>query len=546
MFNSFLSKFKDIFSSHSDTSVTSPAASSPATPVAPTANGDNNRVVFSPKKSTKATKGSKAAAPVVAPVVQPAPTPAPAPVPTAQINQALADAQSTLLNAKRLEVEAKTKEAEIFQRLKTLGDKEQYLIQKERAVDVQTAGLKTKTDQLDDLYRKQLEKLETISGLDVAKAKQLIISSTEKKMSDWIAKKIEETKEDLHQREEELAKEILAEAIQHGITDTVAEYTVSTISLPDDKIKGKIIGREGRNIRAFEKATGVELELDETNDIRISSFDSTRREIAKQSLEKLIRDGRIQPVKIEQVVAQTKTEMDKILLTEGKRICQEVGVYNLPVEIIKTIGKFKFRFSYGQNLAKHTVEATKIAVNIASELHADVNTVRLGTLLHDIGKVITDQEGTHVELGVDLLRQHKLPQAVINAVAEHHEEKAFSSVESAIVYVGDAASGARPGARYEVHEEYLKRMKNIEEVAKGFPGVISVAAYQAGREVMVIVEPNQVSDAEATVLSQNIADKLDEEAKWAGQIKVTCIRETRTSSIIVGSKINKSAVKNNE
>ncbi|MFA5894683.1 MAG: ribonuclease Y [Candidatus Shapirobacteria bacterium] len=545
MFNSFLSKFKDIFSSHSDTTVTSSTSTS-ATPIAPAANGDNNRVVFSPKKATKATKGAKAATPVQAPVVQPTPAPAPAPVPTAQINQALADAQATLQNAKRLESEAKTKEAEIFQRLKSLDEKEQYLIQKERAVDTQTAGLKTKTDQLDDLYRKQLEKLETISGLDVAKAKQLIISSTEKKMSDWIAKKIEETKEDLHQREEELAKEILAESIQHGITDTVAEYTVSTISLPDDKIKGKIIGREGRNIRAFEKATGVELELDETNDIRISSFDSTRREIAKQSLEKLIRDGRIQPVKIEQIVAQTKTEMDKILLNEGKRICQEVGVFNLPVEIIKTIGKFKFRFSYGQNLAKHTVEATKIAVNIANELHADVNTVRLGTLLHDIGKVITDQEGTHVELGVDLLRQHKLPQAVINAVAEHHEEKAFSSVESAIVYVGDAASGARPGARYEVHEEYLKRMKNIEEVAKGFPGVISVAAYQAGREVMVIVEPNQVSDAEATVLSQNIAEKLDEEAKWAGQIKVTCIRETRTSSVIVGSKINKSAVKNNE
>ncbi|MBI2464901.1 ribonuclease Y [Candidatus Shapirobacteria bacterium] len=535
MFNSFLSKFKDIFSSSTKSSENpATAGSTPVIPVVTSDQTDNNRVVFSPKKTTKGTKGSKVT------------TPAPAPVPTAQINQALAEAQSTLQNAKRLETEAKTKEAEIFQRLKSLDDKEQYLIQKEKTLDAQTVSVKTKTDQLDEIYRKQLEKLETISGLDVAKAKQLIISSTEKKMSDWIAKKIEETKEDLHQREEELAKEILAESIQHGITDTVAEYTVSTISLPDDKIKGKIIGREGRNIRAFEKATGVELELDETNDIRISSFDSTRREIAKQSLEKLIRDGRIQPVKIEQVVAQTKTEMDKILLSEGKRICQEVGVFNLPVEIIKTIGKFKFRFSYGQNLAKHTVEATKIAVNIANELHADVNTVRLGTLLHDIGKVITDQEGTHVELGVDLLRQHKLPQAVINAVAEHHEEKAFSSVESAIVYVGDAASGARPGARYEVHEEYLKRMKNIEEVARGFPGVLSVAAYQAGREVMVIVEPNQVSDSEATVLSQNIADKLDEEAKWAGQIKVTCIRETRTSSIIVGSKINKSAVKNNE
>jgi len=510
MFNSFLSKFKGIFSA---TSVNAPA---PAVE-----DSDNNRVVFSPKKTPK-----KATAPAVIQNIIPNP-----------------QTDIALQNAKRLETEAKAKEAELFTRLKSLDEKEQYLLQKEKAVDSKSVEIKTKTDQLDELYRKQLEKLENISGLDVAKAKQLIISSTEKKMADWLAKKIEETKSELHQREEELAKEILTEAIQHGITDVVAEYTVSTISLPDEKIKGKIIGREGRNIRAFEKATGVELELDETNDIRISSFDSTRREIARLSLEKLIRDGRIQPVKIEQVVAQTKMEMDKILLNEGKRICQEVGVFSLPVELIKVIGKYKFRFSYGQNLAKHTVEATKIAVNIAQELRADVNTVRLGTLMHDIGKVITDQEGTHIDLGVDLLRQYKMPEAVIAAVAEHHEEKAFSSIESAIVYVGDAASGARPGARYEVHEEYLKRMKNIEEAARGFPGVLSVAAYQAGREVMVIVEPSQVSDNDATVLSQNIADKLEEEAKWAGQIKVTVIRETRTSSVIVGSKINKNAVK---
>lgn len=491
---------------------------------------DNNRVVFSPKKTIKTAKQVPPSTPVT---TQPSPD-----------LSRLTDA--ALQNAKRLESEAKAKEVEIFQRLKSLDEKEQYLIQKEKTLDSQRNELKTKADQLDDLYRKQLEKLETISGLDVEKAKQLIISSTEKKMVTWISKKINEAKENLRQQSDELSKEILVESIQHGITDTVAEYTVSTISLPDDKIKGKIIGREGRNIRAFEKATGVELELDESNDIRISSFDSTRREIARLSLEKLIRDGRIQPVKIEQIVDQTKTEMDKILLNEGKRICQEVGVFNLPVEMIKHIGKYKFRFSYGQNLAKHTVEATKIAINIANELRADVNTVRLGTLLHDIGKVITDQEGTHIDLGVDLLRQYKLPEAVINAVAEHHEDKVFSSIESAIVYVGDAASGARPGARYEVHEEYLKRMKNIEEAAKNFPGVLSVAAYQAGREVMVIVEPSQVSDAEAIVLSQNIADKLEEEAKWAGQIKVTVIRELRTSSVIVGSKINKSAVKTSE
>jgi len=480
---------------------------------------DNNRVVFSPTKT-------ETAIPIVNPVVN-----------TAQIDAALQ-------NAKRIEAEAKAKEAEVFQRLSSLDEKERYLIQKERSLDTQTAEIKTKLASIDDVYRKQLDKLETISGLDVEKAKQLVMTSTEKKMSSWVAKKIEEARDEIKQKEEEITKEVIIDNIRHGLTDYVAEYTVSTISLPDEKIKGKIIGREGRNIRTFEKATGVELELDETNDIRISSFDSTRREIARLSLEKLIKDGRIQPLKIEQIVAQTRADMDRILLNEGKKITQEVGVFNLPIDLIKEIGKYKFRFSYGQNLAKHTIEATKIATAIAYELRANVNTVRLGALLHDIGKVITDQEGTHVDLGVDLLRKFKISEDIISCVAEHHEDKEFSSVESVIVYIGDAASGARPGARYEVHEEYLKRMKNIEEVAMGFPGVTSVAAYQAGREVVVIVEPTQVSDTEAEVLSQNIAEKLDEEAKWAGQIKVTVIREVRTSSIVVGSKINKNAVKN--
>ena len=335
----------------------------------------------------------------------------------------------------------------------------------------------------------------------------------------------------------------MVDSIRHGTTDWVAEYTVSTITLPSDKVKGKIIGREGRNIRAFEKATGVELELDETNDVRISSFDSTRREIAKIALQKLIKDGRIQPIKIETVVAQTQNDMDKILLNEGKKICQEVGVYNLPVSLIKQIGKYKFRFSYGQNLAKHTIEVTKIAVAIAHELRADVKIVRLGGLLHDIGKVVSDQEGTHVDLGVNLLRQYKIPQTILDCVAQHHEDQEFSSVESVIVHIGDSASGTRPGARYEVHEEYLKRMKNIEEVAKNFPGVTNVAAYQAGREVMVIVDPGKISDDEAVVLSKNISEKLEEEAKWAGQIKVTVIRELRTSSIVTATRIKNNAVK---
>lgn len=442
-------------------------------------------------------------------------------------------------------VEAATKKLEESYRgrLITLDEKERYLIQKEKDLDEQQKTTRQKQEQLEDIIKKQLEKLETIAGIDVEKAKQLLLSATEKKMAPWISKKVDEAREAIKLQSEEAAKEILLDALQHGATDYVAEYTVSTFNLADETAKGKIIGREGKNIRAFEKAAGVELELEEGNEIRISSFDSTRREIARLSLEKLIKDGRIQPLRIEQVVAQTKLEMDKILITEGKKICAEIGVFNLPVELIKIIGKYKFRYSYGQNLAKHTIEATKIAIALASELKADVNTVRLGTLLHDIGKVITDKEGTHVELGVELLRQHRLPESVINCVAEHHEDKPFSSKESVIVYLGDAASGSRPGARYEAGVEYIKRMENIEKVALSFSGVVNVAAYQAGREVMVIVDPGQVNDTEISVLAQKIAEKLDEEAKWAGSIKVTVVRENRANATIIGSKINKNAVK---
>ncbi len=520
MFESFLSKFKGIFSG----SAGSPTVSSDT----------NNRVVFTPPKTTKTVKATSQ------PKNQPQ-TPTIA-TPKVVVDHSL-EIDLALQNAKRLETEAKTLETEVKDRLKSLDSKEQYLIQREKNLDNQAIEIKTKQSAVEELYKKQLDKLEQISGLDVEKARDLILSSTERKLSSWIAKKIEEAKENIHVKEDELAKEILVNSIQHGVTDYVAEYTVSTISLPDEKIKGKIIGREGRNIRAFEKATGVEIELDETNDIRISSFDSTRREIARLSLERLIKDGRIQPVKIEQVVVQTKADMDKILMAEGRKICQEVGVFNLPIELIKYIGMYKFRFSYGQNLAKHSIEATKIAINLAHELKANINTVRLGALLHDIGKVVSDQEGTHIELGVDLLRQYHLPVEVINCVSEHHEDKGFSSPESVIVYLGDAASGARPGARYEVHEEYLKRMTNIEDIAKSFSGVTSVAAYQAGREVMVIVDPGVINDAEAEVLSHNIAEKLDEEAKWAGQIKVTVVRELRVSAVIVNNKINKNAEK---
>jgi len=442
------------------------------------------------------------------------------------------DKISSELNKKELELvkileETNLREKELERKGVVIDERETYLRRKEQSLESRQKEITTRQEEIEKIKQKQLAMLEQIAGLSKEEAKKLVVDDTTKKLATWVAKKIEEGKESIKANEEEVSQEILAEAMRHGVTDFVAEYTVSTITLPSEEVKGKIIGREGRNIRAFEKATGVELELDEGNELRVSSFDAVRREIAKLSLQKLIRDGRIQPVRIEEIVRQTREQIDKILLDEGKRICQSVGVFHLPIDLVKMIGKYKYRFSYGQNLAVHTIEETKIGIAIASELKADVRVVRLGCLLHDIGKVISDEEGSHVEIGAEYLRKYNLPIEVINCVAEHHEDKQFSSIESTIVWIADAASGSRPGARYQAHEEYLKRMTTIEEVARSFEGVEDVAAYQAGREIRVIVRPEAVSDDELTVLVQKIAEKLDEDARWAGQIKITAIRETR-------------------
>ncbi|PJE67763.1 ribonuclease Y [Candidatus Shapirobacteria bacterium CG10_big_fil_rev_8_21_14_0_10_40_9] len=403
---------------------------------------------------------------------------------------------------------------------------------KKKTSELELASYLVKKEEELRKKEEELEKeKEKTSGLSKDEARKLVLEEIEKKLAAEISRKIKEAEDEIKATAAEIAKEVLVEAMRHGVTDWVSEYTVSTIRLTDEEIKGRIIGREGRNIRAFEQATGVEIELDETLDLRISSFDPIRREIAKISLEKLIRDGRIQPGRIEELVSQTKKQMEHILFEEGRKICHSVGVYSLHPDLIKTIGKYKYRFSFGQNLAQHTIEETKIGVAIALELKADINTVRLGCLLHDIGKVITEEEGTHVELGVEFLKKYQIPEKVIAAVAEHHEDKPFSSPESAIVWIADAASGSRPGARYEPLEEYLKRMTHIEEIVRSFPQVLDVAAYQGGGEIRVIVKPEEVPDSELPVLTKKIAEKLEEEARAIGQIKVVAIRETRATEV---------------
>lgn len=434
----------------------------------------------------------------------------------------------TLLTDKKVTASKKVAK-ELAAKIAEIERREGALEEKEKQFNKRQKELKKRLDEVEGVKKKEVAKLEKIAGLTHEEAKKLLLEATEKHLSEDIARKIKEAEEEIEEKTEEKAKELLVEAMQHGATDYVAEYTVSSVQLPSEELKGRIIGREGRNIRAFEQATGVEIELGDANDIIISSFDPVRREVAKRALQKLVRDRRIQPARIKEVVEQTKKEVEKIMFEEGKNLCHSLKVYRLHPDLIKLLGRFKFRFSYGQNMIAHTLEETKIGVQIAYDVGANVNIVRLGCLLHDIGKVVTEEEGTHVQLGVDLAKKYRLPKEVIACIAEHHEDKPFSSAESRIVWIADAISGSRPGARYEAHEEYVKRMEEIEEIANKFKGVEEAFAYQAGRDVRVLVKPEEVSDDELVVLADKIAKELGEKVSYAGQIKVTCIRETTAS-----------------
>lgn len=393
------------------------------------------------------------------------------------------------------------------------------------------AILKAKEEN-DKLRQQLLDQLEKVSGLTQKEAKELLLQELEKTLAEGAAKLIKAAEEKAKTEADDKAKEILVEAMRHGATDYVAEYTVSTVKITDEDIKGRIIGKEGRNIRAFERATGVDVDLDETpGEIRLSNFDSIRREVARMALTQLIADGRIQPSRIEEQVKKARSQILKITFEEGKKLAHAVGVYNLPKELLEILGRFKFRFSYGQNMIAHTLEETKIGIALAQEVSADVDTVRLGCLLHDIGKVITDDEGSHVELGVRLLKKFSLPQTAIDCVAQHHEDEPFTSIESVLVYIADAISGARPGARYEDYEEYAKRLKKLEDTAKSFTGVKEAYAIQAGREVRVIVNPRELSDAATVKLSHDLKIKIQDELTYPGTVTVTVIRELRATNV---------------
>ncbi|PIS09445.1 ribonuclease Y [Candidatus Beckwithbacteria bacterium CG10_big_fil_rev_8_21_14_0_10_34_10] len=417
------------------------------------------------------------------------------------------------------------REAEIDRKTGALEEREKLLFEKNK-------GLDQNLSELEKIKKQQLAKLERAAGLTREEAKKLILKAVEKKSTSEIGKLIKEAEEKAKEEAGAKAKEILVEAMYRGATDYVSEYTVSTIKLKDEDMKGRIIGREGRNIRTFEKTTGVDVDLDEEGVIRISCFDPVRREIAKVALEKLLSDGRIQPARIEEVVEKTKEDIEIIIFKAGEDLCHNLKVYNLPRTAIEMLGRFKYRFSYGQSMISHTLEETKIGIALAQEVGADVNVVRLGCLLHDIGKVITDEEGSHVQLGVDFLRKHNMPKEILDCVSQHHEDEPFSSKESVLVYIADAISGSRPGARYEDYGEYVERLEKLESLAKSFKGVKEAYAIQAGREVRVIVDPDKLKEMAMIKLSADLRDKIKKEVVVPGQVRVTVIREKRIVEVV--------------
>lgn len=402
---------------------------------------------------------------------------------------------------------------------------------REGSLDEREKRIAALEQEIERAKQEQLAKLEKAAHLTRDEARTQILEDVKAKSREEIAKEIREAQSRAHEEAQAKAREILVDAMRHGATDYVAEFTVSVVKIADDDVKGRIIGKEGRNIRAFETATGVDVDLDEEGVIRLSCFDPVRREVARVALERLMRDGRVQPGRIEDIVAQVRKEVERIMFEEGQKLCHAVGVYNLPAPVVALLGRFKYRTSYGQNMIAHTLEETKIGIALTHEVGADVNIVRLGCLLHDIGKVVSDGEGSHVDLGVAVLKKYGMPARVIDCVAQHHEDTAFTSVEAVLVFIADAISGSRPGARYEDIEGYLKRLTDLEDIAKSKKGVKECFAFSAGRELRVIVDPSDVDDAQATIMASEIKDEIQAKLTFPGQIKVTVIRELRAVEV---------------
>ena len=434
-------------------------------------------------------------------------------------------------------------EKEVKERRSELSKQERRLQQKEESLDKKTDAFERKEEELsrrltkvtetqakaDALCKAQTEKLEEISQLTQEQAKQYLLETVEAEVRHETAMKIKEIESQFKEEAETKAREVIATAIQRCAADHAAETTVSVVPLPNDEMKGRIIGREGRNIRTLETITGVDLIIDDTPEaITVSSFDPVRREIARLALEKLIVDGRIHPTRIEDMVEKSRREVDRTIREEGERACYETGVHNLNPELVKILGRQKYRTSYGQNVLNHSIEVSHIAGLLASELGMDVAIAKRAGLLHDLGKAVDhEMEGSHVQLGAELARKYKENPVVVNAIEAHHGDVEPKTITAVLVQAADAISAARPGARRENVENYIRRLQKLEELTNSYAGVEKSFAIQAGREIRIMVKPEVVTEDNMILLARDIAKKIESELEYPGQIKVNVIRETK-------------------
>jgi ribonucrease Y len=460
------------------------------------------------------------------------------------IEDAKSEAKKLTLEAKadalKLAEEAKREEKE---RRQTFSDTEKQLLSRQASLDQKLEDLDKRSEKLrkhetdldvlkDDLRairQKQQENLEKIAGLSKDDAKEKLMKMTERDIKADLSKLVSKLQNDAKEDAEDLAKMILVSAMERMASDQTAERTITTVPLPSDELKGRVIGKEGRNIQALERATGVDVIIDETpGAIVLSSFDPMRRQVARVALEKLLSDGRIHPARIEEVVAKAKAEVDKMVKEAGEKALKETGVVGVPPELVRLLGQLKFRTSYSQNVLKHSVEMANLAGMIASDIGADVRITKTATLLHDIGKAVTHEiEGGHHHIGADLAQKYGMEEAIVHAIQAHHDDVEATTPEALVVRVCDALSAGRPGARGDTLENYAKRMTELENLANTFPGVNKSYAISAGRELRIIVEPEHVDDLQAIQMARDIATKVEATLKYPGVIKVNVIRETR-------------------
>ena len=425
--------------------------------------------------------------------------------------------------------EIQKQEARMIQKEENLDKRSEGLEQKEKDLEREYQSLENQKNEVNELYEKQVQELQRVASLSREEARQHLLTEIEKELTDEKAKLIREFNQKAKEESAKSAKEVITYAVQKCAADHTSETTVSIVNLPSDDMKGRIIGREGRNIKALETLTGIDLIIDDTPEaVILSGFDPLRREVARIALEKLIEDGRIHPAKIEEMVEKAKEELNTTIKEEGERAALEAGVNNLHPDLIKLLGKLKYRTSYGQNVLSHSIEVSNLARIMAEELGLDPKLARRAGLLHDIGKALDhDMEGTHVQIGVDILKKYKENPLVINAVEAHHEDVAPETLEAVLIQAADAISASRPGARRETLEAYIKRLETLESIADSFDGVEKSFAIQAGREVRIIVKPDRISDDQMTVLARDISKRIEDEMDYPGQIKVNIIREKR-------------------